>query len=172
MICTNNQTCFNGLTSIIMAKLYLNKHMQHLGFEVMFRMFYFHVTPISDVIMNARWCSCTWFELPNACLTPRVLHPPTPWYPLERLMNRRQPGKGRTELDTLVVIMPNTARKSGNGTRQPAETLSGNAWPQKSSTTNANNKKKYNGNVGSMTPSGHLLHATSTPSSWWKHLGP
>jgi hypothetical protein len=46
MICTYNQTCFNGLTSITMAKLYLNKHMQHLGYEVMFRMFQFHVSRI------------------------------------------------------------------------------------------------------------------------------
>jgi hypothetical protein len=81
-------------------------------------------------------------------------------------MNRRQPRKGRTEHDRLVVIMPNTVRKSGNGTRQPAKTLSGNTWPQKSSTTNAKKKKKENDKVGSMTPSGNLLHVTSMPSSW------
>ena len=80
-------------------------------------------------------------------------------------MSRRWLGKGRTELDRLGATMPNTTRKSGNGTRQPAETLSGNAWPQKLSTINAN-KKKENGNVGSVTPSGHLLHTTSMPSSW------
>jgi len=50
--------------------------------------------------------------------------------------------------------------------QQPAEMLSSNAWQQKLSTTNANNKKKENDNVGSVTPSWHLLHATSMLSSW------
>jgi hypothetical protein len=81
-------------------------------------------------------------------------------------MNRRQLGKGRTEHNRLDVTVSNTAGKSGNRTRQSAETLSGNAWPQKLSTINVNKMKKENGNVESTTPSGHLLHATSTPSSW------
>ena len=66
----------------------------------------------------------------------------------------------------LVVTMPNTVGKSENDIRQPAETLIGNAWLRKPSTTNANKKKKENDNVGTVTPSGHLLHVTSTPSSW------
>jgi hypothetical protein len=40
----------------------------------MFHMFYFNVTLTLHVIMNARWCSCAWFEMLNACLTPDVLH--------------------------------------------------------------------------------------------------
>jgi hypothetical protein len=39
MICICNQTCFIGLASIIRSKVYLNKHMQHLCFKVMFHMF-------------------------------------------------------------------------------------------------------------------------------------
>ena len=81
-------------------------------------------------------------------------------------MNKRQQVKERTEHDRLVVTMPNITEKSWNGTKQPAEMLSSNAWQQKLSTTNANNKKKENGNVGSVTPSGHLLHVTSMSSSW------
>jgi hypothetical protein len=97
---------------------------------------------------------------------PCLTSPPTPRHLAEKLMNRRQLGKGRTEHDRLVITVPNIAGKSGTGIRQPAGTLSSNAWPQKPSTTNGNKKKKENGNVGSVTPSGHLLHATSTPSSW------
>jgi hypothetical protein len=39
MICIYNQTCFIGLASIIRTKIYLNKHMQHSCFKVMFHMF-------------------------------------------------------------------------------------------------------------------------------------
>jgi hypothetical protein len=54
-----------------MAKFYLNKHMQYLCFEVMFRMFQFNVSCIFHVKMNARLCSCSWFAILNTCLTPR-----------------------------------------------------------------------------------------------------
>jgi hypothetical protein len=39
----------------------------------MFHMFQLNVTPILHVIMNAGWCSCVWFKMLNACLTPKVL---------------------------------------------------------------------------------------------------
>jgi hypothetical protein len=48
--------------------------MQHLCFRVTLRMFQTLVFFVFHVIMNARWCSCAWFAVPNACLTPEVLH--------------------------------------------------------------------------------------------------
>jgi hypothetical protein len=40
----------------------------------MFHMFHFNVTLMLHVITNARWCSCAWLEMLNACLTPEVSH--------------------------------------------------------------------------------------------------
>jgi len=91
---------------------------------------------------------------------------PGPQHLTGRLTSRRRLGKGRKEHDRLVVTVPSIARKSGSGTRQPAEKLSGNAWLQKPSMSNANGIKKKNDNVETVMPSRYLPHATSTPTSW------
>jgi hypothetical protein len=69
----SNNTCINGITSITMVKLYLNKHMQHLCFEVMFRMFRFHVTLIITCDYECKMVLMLMIWNANACLTPGVL---------------------------------------------------------------------------------------------------
>jgi hypothetical protein len=130
------------------------------------------ITRLQDILGKSSWpvthlkSLCLKHQIFKTGKKPCLTSPPIPRHLPKKLMNRRQLGKGRTEHNRLDVTVSNTAGKSGNRTRQSAETLSGNAWPQKLSTINVNKMKKENGNVESTTPSGHLLHATSTPSSW------
>jgi hypothetical protein len=68
-----------------------------------------------------------------------------------RLTSRRRLGKGRTEHERLVVTVPNTARKSGSGIRQPAEKLNNSAWSLKLRPNSATKMKRGTGNIESMT---------------------
>lgn len=72
------------------------------------------------------------------------------YHPSMRLMIRRRLGKERTRRDRPVKIEPNTARRSGSGTKLLTVKLDDNAWSPRRRPNSAIKIKKGTGNVGSV----------------------
>jgi hypothetical protein len=79
-------------------------------FEAMFHMFQTTVSFIFHVIMNAIWCSCTWFAMLNACLTHEVLQ--SPWCRLVHSVDYRVWTPTLTYNTSLNCVTPSSSKTS------------------------------------------------------------